>query len=126
MAANSEIVYTAPIAIRDDRSIEEGVQMQLHMTRALIQLHKIQNPDTPYDADTRLDTFWDALVQGSYIKVIPTNPMQNNSSKVAAKPAHGIGWVWAESIPGNARSLSLLAVDVNGHLFDPNRDGIPN
>ena len=48
----------------------------------------------PHDATTAVATFWDALVDNDYLTQEPKNPMQDNSTTVAAAPAAGVGWVW--------------------------------
>lgn len=118
-----------------DASMEASVanlQSQLQTVRSQIELYNVQNPATPYDAATALGTFWDGpagspgLVPLNYLQTAPKNPLQNGSNTVAAAPAAGVGWVWAEGNPGDAWTLNLYAVDENGVLLDADGDGTPD
>ena len=99
---------------------------QLQTLRGQIELYNVKNPMTVYDAGTAVATFWDPLVQGNYIVMPPKNPLQNNSSTVAIAAAPGVGWLWAEAVPGDPWTLSVYAVDELNGWFDGDGDGSPD
>ena len=70
--------------------------------------------------------FWDRLVQNNYLQTLPKNPLQNGSTSVAAAPAAGVGWVWAEASAGDSWTLNLYSVDATGTWFDGDGDGLPD
>ncbi len=99
-------------------AMDASVRSQLQTLRSQIELFNIQNPATAYTAAEPVATFWDNLLFGNYLQTEPRNPMQNNSTAVAAGvPAVGSGWVWFESVGGATWSLGFYAVDVNGNLL---------
>ncbi len=106
-------------------AMEASVRSQLSTIRSQIELYNVQNPATPYDADTDTDPddgddFWDPLVQNDYLMTPPKNPLQNNATLVAAGPAAGTGWVWMEATAGSSWTLNVYAVDIAGAMFlDP-------
>jgi len=109
---------------------EANVRPQLQTARAQIELYNVQHPATTFDAATPLATFWDPLVQGDYLQAEPTNPFTanpavNSPSGVAAAPGVGGAWLWMESSPGDAWTLNVYAVDVNGALFSDPDTGNP-
>lgn len=104
-----------------------SVQSQLHTLRTQIQLYNVQNLATPYDAATIVDdTFWDPLVQNGYLRTIPKNPLQNNSTRVTTGPGDGFSWVWADVIAGDTWTLNIYAIDEYGDWFDGDGDGMPD
>ncbi len=115
-----------------DASMEASVAnllSQLQTVRSQIELFNVQNPATPYNAGTAVGTFWDGpngddgLVPLNYLQSAPKNPLQNGSSTVAAAAAAGVGWVWAESVPGDTWTLNLYSVDELGAPLDADGDG---
>ncbi len=102
------------------------LQMQLQTIRSAIELYNAQNPATAYDAATGTISFWDPLVQGNYLESEPENHLQNNSTVVSSAPAWGVGWVWAQAVPGEHWTLNLYAVDENCDWYDGDGDGNPD
>lgn len=68
-----------------------SVRSQLQTLRGQLELFRVQNGDVYPDlvADQ-----WTDLVTGDYIQQAPKNPLQSNSTTVAAAAAAGVGWVW--------------------------------
>lgn len=104
-------------------AMRSNVRRQLQTIRSQIKLYNLQHPATVYDENTSREQFWDALVNGSYLLRPPRNPLQKNSTKVGAEPRSRIGWVWAEKLAGDSRSVNLYAVDENGNWFDEDSSG---
>jgi len=101
-------------------AMEASVRTQLSTIRSQIELYNVQNPATPYDADTDDDDFWDPLVENDYLMTPPKNPLQNNSTDVDSSPEEGTGWVWMEASAGDPWTLNVYAVDTAGDMFlDP-------
>ncbi len=104
-----------------------NLQSQLQTLRSQIELWNVQNPADPYDVGITPDgTFWDNLVQNNYLQTLPKNPLQDGSTLVAAAPAVGSGWVWAEASAGDTWTLNLYSVDETGAWFDGDGDGLPD
>jgi hypothetical protein len=104
-----------------------NVRWQLQTIRRQVGRYNAQNPETPYDAMTPTGpAFWDPLVHNGHLPVAPVNPLQDWSSLVAAAPAQGAGWVWAEALPCEPWTLNLYAVDGNGAILDWDRNGVPD
>ena len=115
MSENVQWHSELPDSIEELRAL---VLLRLQTIRTQIELFNWQNSASAYDANTKLDAFWEPLIQGEYLGREPANPLQGDSTKVGVRPGRGIGWVWAESISGNPRSWIICAVDADGQLFD--------
>lgn len=94
------------------------VLARLRTIRTQIELYNAKNPDAPYGPATPLGGFWNNLIVDSFLSGPPQNPLQDKSITVGAGPGHGIGWIWAEGLPGDEASLSIFAVDENGRWLD--------
>ncbi len=103
-----------------------NLQSQLQTLRSQIELWNVQNPADPYEAGTTTADFWDNLVMNNYLQTLPKNPLQDGSTLVAAAPAVGSGWVWAEASAGDTWTLNLYAIDQDGNWFDGDGDGQPD
>ncbi len=109
-----------------EEASRSNLQSQLQTIRSQIELYNVQNPATPYDAATGMVGFWDPLIQNNYLQTMPKNPLQNGATSVAAAPAATVGWVWAESSPGDTWTLNLYSVDEDGNYFDGDGDNLPD
>ena len=87
-----------------------NLRSQLQTVRSQIELYNVQNPATMFDDTVAAPgdaTFWDPLVQGSYLQAAPLNPLTpdpgtNDASAVAADVGLGGAGVWFEASPGDA------------------------
>src|SRR5690554_2971706 len=70
-----------------------SVRSQLQTLRGQLELFRVQNGDQYPDLVSESPN-WTSLVNGDYIQQPPRNPLQGNSTSVAAAPAAGVGWVW--------------------------------
>lgn len=70
-----------------------SVRSQLQTLRGQLELYRVQNGDQYPDLVAESPN-WTAMVNGDYIQQPPRNPLQGNSTSVAAAPAAGVGWVW--------------------------------
>ena len=106
-----------------------NLQTQLQTLRSQIELYNVQNPATAYGTPTGEvpgPTFWDPLIQYNYLQTWPKNPLQNNSTSVAAAPGVGVGWIWNITPAGGAWTLNIYTVDELGGWFDGDGDGQPD
>ena len=111
-----------------NEAMEASVRTQLQTIRSQIELYNVQNPATPYDADTDPDDdddFWDPLVENDYLMTPPKNPLQNNATTVGAAPLAAIGWVWMEASLGDPWTLNVYAVGLDDLLFTDPVSGDP-
>ena len=116
-----------------NEAMEASVRTQLQTIRSQIELFNVQNPATPYDEDTDVATFWmgpdpvlsPGLIPADYLQTAPKNPLQNNSTTVAAAAGAGVGWVWFEASAGDAWTLNVYAVGLDDLLFTDPVSGDP-
>ena len=94
-----------------DDAMQASVRSQLQTLRSQIELYNVQNPANQYDATTPVATFWDPLVDNDYLTQEPKNPMQDNSTTVAAAAAEGVGWVWDGDLIQAVGTDNLLFAD---------------
>ena len=103
-----------------------STQSQLQTIRSQIELYRLQNLGAlPEDAaGTMID--WAVLTdpalnpqQQRYLQQAPRNPLQNNSTLVAAAPAAGVGWVWDDA------DEQIYAVDQDGAILTDPLTGNP-
>ena len=73
------------------QATESSVRSQLQTIRAQLELYKVQNNDVYPDL---VANQWVDMTANDYLQSAPKNPMQANSTTVAAAPAAGVGWVW--------------------------------
>jgi len=89
---------------------DSSVRSQLQTIRGQIELYRVKNGG----ADPDLSADWTALtdVNPPYLHSAPKNPLQDNSTTLAAAPAAGVGWVWAaNAITG---VMDITATDTTG------------
>ncbi len=101
-------------------AMESSLSSQLQTIRAQIELHDVQQAPGAFDPLLPGGlAAWDQLLTNDYLNAPPINPLQS-SSTVAALPAAGVGWVWADP---NGWGVGLYAVDAAGAYYDLNADG---
>jgi type II secretion system protein G len=92
---------------------EASVRSQLQTLRGQLELYRVQHNDMY--PDLAADGWADMLTE-NYLQAAPKNPLQNNSTTIAAAPAAGVGWVWVSAGPADPDS-QLSAVDAAGAVF---------
>jgi prepilin-type N-terminal cleavage/methylation domain-containing protein len=84
----------------NDASVERALQIIRHQ----VEYYRAVTLSEP----NLISTQWDDLIQNDYLHSVPINP-QNLSTKIAAAPAIGVGWVWRDNGYG---VLNMYATDV--------------
>jgi len=96
-----------------------SLQSQLQTIRGQIELYRVKHTG----ADPDLSANWDEMtkpVDGAgnplppYLHSDPKNPLQANSTTLAAAPAAGVGWVWKLNA---ASVMDIFAVDTAGGIY---------
>lgn len=91
----------------DDAQVSSA-KSQLQTARAQIELYRFTENEYPVDGGGMLD--WSLLVDNNYLHSAPGNPLQGNSTSVAAAAAEGVGWVWeVDATSGHARLYAVGA-----------------
>lgn len=92
------------------QATDASVRSQLQTLRAQIELFRVKNNGTD---PTLLVTAWNQMTNANppYLQAAPKNPLQANSSTVAAAAAAGVGWVWRARGAGLPNDLFAVAAD---------------
>lgn len=97
-----------------------SLQSQLQTIRGQIELYRVKHSG----ADPDLSANWDELTKPvdpvtsatlpPYLHSDPKNPLQSNSTTLAAAPAAGVGWVWKLNA---ANIMDIFAVQTDGTIY---------
>lgn len=94
-----------------EEAMNSSLRSQLQTVRSQIELYNVQAPGNGWGAFDPLVNGWDQLVDNDFLQQAPRNPMQANSTTVAAAAAAGVGWVW------DAATRDLYGVAADGTQF---------
>jgi type II secretion system protein G len=95
------------------QATDASVRSQLQTLRAQIELYRVKNTGTD---PALVANQWVDMTDANppYLQAAPKNPLQANSTTVAAAAAAGVGWVWRDRGTG---VWDLFAVAADGTEF---------
>jgi prepilin-type N-terminal cleavage/methylation domain-containing protein len=103
---------------------ETSIESQLKTVRGQIELHNYEHPNSPFNPLVPGGVAaWNQLTTNGYLKIAPRNSLQNGSTTVAAAPAAGVGWVWADPV---STGHNIYGVNAAGGYYDGDGNGDPD